>query len=141
TFDDDVGDLDLVRRHFGLQHFAIIGHHWGAAVGAIYAAHHPDVVSRLMLLSPYPEHQSDLYELSLDQGDSAHYAQVIAMSSERSNPDTMAAQCRATWPLFFAPWHTASVTPYDSLAPLMCDAAPDRLARADWIRAQEQRSL
>jgi pimeloyl-ACP methyl ester carboxylesterase len=49
TLDQFVGDLDelvdVVRRRFGKEKVAILGHSWGSALGAIYAARFPEKVS------------------------------------------------------------------------------------------------
>jgi pimeloyl-ACP methyl ester carboxylesterase/membrane protease YdiL (CAAX protease family) len=49
TLDQFVADLDelvdIVRRRFGKEKVAILGHSWGSALGAIYAARFPAKVS------------------------------------------------------------------------------------------------
>jgi pimeloyl-ACP methyl ester carboxylesterase len=49
TLDQFVADLDelveIVRRRFGKEQVAILGHSWGSALGAIYAARFPEKVS------------------------------------------------------------------------------------------------
>ena len=49
TVDQFVADLDelvdIVRRRFGKEKVAILGHSWGSALGAIYAARFPEKVS------------------------------------------------------------------------------------------------
>lgn len=49
TLDQFVADLDelvdIVRRRFGKEKVAILGHSWGSALGAIYAAGFPEKVS------------------------------------------------------------------------------------------------
>jgi len=49
TLDQFVADLDelveIVRRRFGKQKVAILGHSWGSTLGAIYAARFPEKVS------------------------------------------------------------------------------------------------
>jgi pimeloyl-ACP methyl ester carboxylesterase/membrane protease YdiL (CAAX protease family) len=49
TLDQFVADLDelvdIVRRRFGKEKVAILGHSWGSALGAIYAARFPEKVS------------------------------------------------------------------------------------------------
>ena len=49
TLDQFVADLDelvdIVRRRFGKEKVAILGHSWGSALGAIYAARFPQKVS------------------------------------------------------------------------------------------------
>jgi pimeloyl-ACP methyl ester carboxylesterase/membrane protease YdiL (CAAX protease family) len=49
TVDRFVADLDelveIVRRRFGMEKVAILGHSWGSTLGAIYAARFPEKVS------------------------------------------------------------------------------------------------
>ncbi|GHI04756.1 alpha/beta fold hydrolase [Streptomyces cellostaticus] len=46
-----VADLDVVRRHFGLERMALLGHSWGAQLALTYALAHPDRVSALVYVS------------------------------------------------------------------------------------------
>lgn len=46
-----VRDLDAVRRHFGLDRMAVLGHSWGATLALRYALDHPDRVSKLVYVS------------------------------------------------------------------------------------------
>jgi proline iminopeptidase len=44
-------DLDAVRRHYGLDRAAVLGHSWGAQLALRYALEHPDRVSKLVYVS------------------------------------------------------------------------------------------
>jgi proline iminopeptidase len=46
-----VRDLEAVRRHFGLDRVAVLGHSWGAQLALRYALDHPDRVSKLVYVS------------------------------------------------------------------------------------------
>lgn len=46
-----VADLDAVRRHFGLERMALLGHSWGAQLALSYALAHPERVSTLVYVS------------------------------------------------------------------------------------------
>ncbi|MGW7823757.1 alpha/beta fold hydrolase [Streptomyces puniciscabiei] len=46
-----VADLDAVRRHFGLDRMALLGHSWGAQLALSHALAHPDRVSTLVYVS------------------------------------------------------------------------------------------
>ncbi|MEU7059842.1 alpha/beta hydrolase [Streptomyces sp. NPDC046197] len=46
-----VADLDAVRRHFGLDRMALLGHSWGAQPALSYAPAHPERVSALVYVS------------------------------------------------------------------------------------------
>jgi proline iminopeptidase len=141
ALDADVADLDAVRRHFGLERVKLIGHHWGGAVAAIFASRNPGVVDRMMLISPFPVHYSLMYAFTLMPGDTARYSHALSLAGHRSDPDSVSRRCADTWTLFFAPWRTDVRTPYDKLGATICDAPADRLARADFIRNETQRSI
>ncbi|MFD5752525.1 alpha/beta fold hydrolase [Streptomyces sp. NPDC127033] len=49
--DRSVADLDTVRRHFGLERTALLGHSWGAHLALSYALAHPARVSALIYVS------------------------------------------------------------------------------------------
>lgn len=46
-----LADLDVVRRHFGLERTAVLGHSWGATLALRYAQQRPDVVDRLVYVA------------------------------------------------------------------------------------------
>jgi proline iminopeptidase len=46
-----VADLDAVRRHFGLDRMALLGHSWGAQLVLSYALAHPERVSMLVYVA------------------------------------------------------------------------------------------
>ena len=47
-------DLEALRQHFGITQMSLVGQSWGAMLAALYAARHPQRVTRLLLLSPAP---------------------------------------------------------------------------------------
>ncbi|MDT9697388.1 alpha/beta hydrolase [Streptomyces sp. P17] len=51
TTDRFVADLDAVRRHFGLERTALLGHSWGAQLALSYALAHPERVTGLVYVS------------------------------------------------------------------------------------------
>ncbi|MFF3329912.1 alpha/beta fold hydrolase [Streptomyces sp. NPDC002888] len=46
-----VADLDAVRRHFGLERMALLGHSWGAQLALSYTLAHPERVGSLIYVS------------------------------------------------------------------------------------------
>ncbi|MEU1476429.1 alpha/beta fold hydrolase [Streptomyces sp. NPDC005760] len=51
TADRFVNDLDAVRRHFGLDRMALLGHSWGAQLALGYTLARPERVSALVYVS------------------------------------------------------------------------------------------
>jgi proline iminopeptidase len=59
SIDSEIADLDSVRRHFGLDSVAVLGHSWGGVLAMEYAARHPDRVSHLILVNTAPASAED----------------------------------------------------------------------------------
>ncbi|MFC3502155.1 alpha/beta fold hydrolase [Micromonospora krabiensis] len=53
-WDRQVGDVEALRRHLGLDRLDLVGHSAGASLALGYAARHPDRVARLALVTPSP---------------------------------------------------------------------------------------
>jgi pimeloyl-ACP methyl ester carboxylesterase len=49
-----IRDLEALRQHFGITQMTLVGQSWGAMLAAMYAARYPEMVTRLLLLSPAP---------------------------------------------------------------------------------------
>jgi proline iminopeptidase len=52
TLEQDVDDLEAVRRHFGVERFAAMGYSYLGKVIVLYAIEHPQRVERLVQLGP-----------------------------------------------------------------------------------------
>lgn len=52
TLEEDVADLEAVRRFYGLGRFSLIGSSYHAAIAALYTMENPGRVERLMLVCP-----------------------------------------------------------------------------------------
>jgi proline iminopeptidase len=50
--EEDVSDLEAVRRYFGLDRMALLGASYHAAITALYALENPERVERLLLVCP-----------------------------------------------------------------------------------------
>jgi proline iminopeptidase len=59
TIASEVADLDAVRRHFGYDSVALLGHSWGAVLALEYATRHPAHVSQLVLVNAAPASADD----------------------------------------------------------------------------------
>lgn len=59
TLRSEVEDLDRVRRHFGLESIAVLGHSWGGVLAMEYAIRHPERVAQLLLLDTGPASADD----------------------------------------------------------------------------------
>jgi pimeloyl-ACP methyl ester carboxylesterase len=79
TLDQFVADLDelvdIVRRRFGKEKVAILGHSWGTALGAIYAARFPEKVSVYVgaaQIGDWPAAESLSYSFGLAEAERQH---------------------------------------------------------------------
>jgi proline iminopeptidase len=59
TIASELEDLESLRRHFGLEQVALLGHSWGALLAMEYAVRHPERVSHLILLNTAPASHDD----------------------------------------------------------------------------------
>ena len=50
----DVEDLEIVRTHFGVQRFSLVGFSYAGLMVAMYAMEHPASIERLIQLGPVP---------------------------------------------------------------------------------------
>ncbi len=67
TMDDYVEELEALRRHFNIQKITPIGLSWGAAIVTNYANRYPQMVRRLVFLSPMePATEFDKRKESID---------------------------------------------------------------------------
>ena len=51
TTDHLVADLELLRRHLGIEKWLVFGGSWGSVLGLVYAQRHPQRVSELVLFA------------------------------------------------------------------------------------------
>lgn len=59
TVESEVDDLDRVRRHFGLESMAVLGHSWGGVLAMEYAARRPERLTHLILMNTAPASTED----------------------------------------------------------------------------------
>ena len=99
-----VDDLEAVRMHFGLDRLTLLGHSWGAALAALYAAKYPERAGRLLRVNPGGvTHARDEEAFTILDGRRDSVAQRRLQELEATylaNPADAAA-CRAYHDLFF----------------------------------------
>ncbi|MFI5611075.1 alpha/beta fold hydrolase [Amycolatopsis sp. NPDC051903] len=102
-------DLDAVRRHYGLDRVAVLGHSWGASLALHYALDHPDHVTKLVYVSGTGLGRSwhQEYERNL----AARLGPALARVTELSDRPRTAAEDRELavlqWSADFSDPHTA----------------------------------
>jgi proline iminopeptidase len=61
TVESEMDDLDHVRRHFGLDSMAVLGHSWGGVLAMEYASRHPERLTHLILMNTAPASNRDVH--------------------------------------------------------------------------------
>jgi proline iminopeptidase len=59
TVESEMDDLEHVRRHFGLESMAVLGHSWGGVLAMEYASRHPERLTHLILMNTAPASHED----------------------------------------------------------------------------------
>ena len=60
SVDSEMDDVDLVRRHFGLETMAVLGHSWGAVLAMEYVSRHPERLTHLIVMNTAPATNADV---------------------------------------------------------------------------------
>jgi proline iminopeptidase len=60
TVESEMDDLEQVRRHFGLESMAVLGHSWGGVLAMEYAGRHPERLTHLILMNTAPGSHKDV---------------------------------------------------------------------------------
>lgn len=101
-------DVEAIRRHFNLKRLTLMGHSWGAAVVALYAASHPERLSRLIIVGGLPLQQHQLTEAfgrlqaSRDSTTTRHMQEL--REARRTDPANSEV-CSAYYVLWFEPFY------------------------------------
>jgi pimeloyl-ACP methyl ester carboxylesterase len=125
----DIEDLEAVRRHFALNTVTLIGHHWGAAVAALYAARHPGRVDRMLLIAPYLPHPTFFFELALRPKDSTAVAELSAAEGSGLQARDPRRFCERFWGWYLSPVQVTDPRVVTTLGRAVCDQ-PDTVLRA-----------
>lgn len=60
TLQDQIDDLEALRKHLGSDEIDLVGHSWGGFLGMAYAAKYPQHVVHLILVDSAPARWSDI---------------------------------------------------------------------------------
>ncbi len=101
-------DLDAVRRHFGLASVTLVAHSYGPLLAATYALAHPEAVRRMVLFNPVPPYLGDFWERFgagvAERLDSAQTARMSDAARRLADPNEDAREaCRAYWEVGLIP--------------------------------------
>lgn len=92
----DVDDLEGVRRHFGLSQVALIGHSYAGMTVALYGMKYPDHVSRIIQIGPVQPDHARQYPPQLTNRDGVlqEFFGKVAKLQEESQTDAPEERCR-----------------------------------------------
>lgn len=97
--DNDVDDLDAVRRHFGIDRLDAIGHSYIGTVVVLYALKYPDHANRIVQMGAVQPDGRTEYPAHLTAGD-AILAEVLGRLAElqkQPQPADPEERCRRFW--------------------------------------------
>lgn len=122
---DMADDLEALRSYLGLEKIAVLGHSHGGNIAAVFAARHPDHVSRLVLVTakppknPTPEIDAELNKLYDGVANTPRYADAVKATREDipPTPDGFMTAFKRELPLY---WH--DVAKADALQGLPIDS-------------------
>jgi proline iminopeptidase len=88
TFEQDVADLETVRRHFGVDRMALLGYSYLGKIAVLYALEYPQRVERIVQFGAVPpafgtEYRQE-YVFTDDPVDPAARARLRALRSEQN---------------------------------------------------------
>jgi pimeloyl-ACP methyl ester carboxylesterase len=97
----DVDDIEAVRRHFGIESLDLVAHSYTALVPILYAQRHPSRVRRIIQLSPMPPNTTTKYPAHLTNHDGAlqEFAARAGKLQERRQSLSPVEFCRNFWTL------------------------------------------
>jgi pimeloyl-ACP methyl ester carboxylesterase len=123
TFENDVSDVDAVRRELGLGRVAIVGFSYFAGVAVTYAARNPERVTRLVLVSPIEP--TEALERAYDPPeritriDTTRARALLKLRAAGRDTTDPAGYCIAYWQLN-APLFVGDVSHANRITPTWC---------------------
>lgn len=106
--EQQIVDLDTVRRHFGLETVTLVAHSYGPLLAATYALAHPEAVRALVFFGPVPPYLNDFWQRFgtsiAERLDSAQVARMADANRRLADPQADAVQaCRDYWAVGMLP--------------------------------------
>ena len=107
SLEDDIADLETIRRYFGLDRMTLLGSSYHAAITALYAADNPGRVERMLLVCPITPRQPGEWVQETPTSDELIHppgiARLAELRQEGIDQDDPAAFCRAWFTHFLLP--------------------------------------
>lgn len=125
-FGQDVADVEAVRRHFGVERFALLGYSYLGKIAVLYALEHPDRVDRIVQFGPVPlnfgtEYRPE-YVFTVDPVDPAARARLRALRNDQSYHLTHPREyCEQEWNVVQRPTLVGDPSKVDRVVASVCD--------------------
>jgi proline iminopeptidase len=109
-----VHDVDALRAHLGLDRMDLLAHSAGSVLATLYAAAHPDRLSRLILVTPglgavgVEGTEEGLRAVLARRATELWYPAAVAALEQIFNGDRSMEAFAASRPLFYARWDEAA---------------------------------
>src|SRR5262249_31703263 len=131
----DVDDLEVVRRHFGLQQIHLLAHSYTGLTVMLYAMNYPAHVNRIVQISPIPPDGAKQYPAPLSNVDATlleFFGKIQELEKERSSEDPIRF-CKRFWSHLRAiyvanPADAGKITSWER-----CDLATERNLMSYWV--------
>jgi pimeloyl-ACP methyl ester carboxylesterase len=130
----DVDDLDVVRRHFGIGRIDVIAHSYAGKTAILYAMKYPDHVNRIVQLGPVQPNHATQYAPPLSNADATllqFFAAAAELQKERASTDPKAF-CRKFWSLL-RPIYVANPDDADKIAWERCNLPTELSFMKYWL--------
>jgi proline iminopeptidase len=125
-FEQDVADLESVRRHFGVERMALMGYSYLGKTVVLYALEHPQRVERIVQFGPVEPTFGTQYEAAYvfadDPVDPAARARLRALRSERNYHLTHPREyCEEEWRVVHRPMLVGDPAKVERVGIDVCD--------------------
>jgi pimeloyl-ACP methyl ester carboxylesterase len=125
-FDQDVADVETVRRHFDAERISLLGYSYLGKIAILYALDHPERVDRIVQFGPVPLNFGTEYRpefvFTEDPVDSAARARLRALRNEQSYHLTHPREyCEQEWQVVQRPTLVGDPSKVDRVIASVCD--------------------
>jgi pimeloyl-ACP methyl ester carboxylesterase len=143
TMADEVRDLEAVRAALGISRVALVGFSYLGLVTVLYAAEHPERVTRLALLAPMAPDEQTSSRYAPAERKHRNAAAAARLATERaaaSDTADFAADCRR-WNDAYLPMYFGDSAQVSQVVMDFCELRNESPARFLWRNDQVMRSL
>jgi proline iminopeptidase len=131
---DDVDDLEAVRRHFGVEAMALFGHSYAGLMVALHAMTYPASVTRIVQMSPSEPRHGVQYPPHLQNADDLLRDTLMRLGALQAERATMTSPefCRKFWAIL-RPIYVANPAHVDRIRWARCDDPNEVGFLAYWL--------